>query len=87
MGKKMSKLEFRDKIFDQYDTNKNNVIDKGEIKLFLKDILKELENKELSSEVLNQTFKELDKNKNKELSRWEVTEILDQIWEKRYGKK
>lgn len=83
----MSKLQFRDQIFDKYDKNKNNVIDKGEIILFLKDVLEELETTDITNDILNKTFKELDKNKNKELSRWEVTEILDKIWEKRYGKK
>ena len=85
MGNKISKLEFRDKLFEKYDSNKNNVLDHNEIKLFLKDILLEL-GLELTKENYKNIFDKLDKNKNNELSRYEVTEIIDEIWAKKYNK-
>ncbi len=85
MGNKISKLEFRDKVFEQYDSNKNNVLDHVEIKEFLVNILKELK-EETTEEKIQEYFEKLDTNKNKELSRYEVSEIIDEFWEKKFGK-
>ena len=81
MGNKMTKKEFTKKIFDKYDTNKNNSIDQGEMKIFIRKILDDSGYSNVSDYTLEVYIEKWDKDGNGKLSRHEVKEVLEHAWE------
>lgn len=86
MGNNLTKKQFADKLFEKYDTNKNNSIDKEEIKIFVRKLLNDSGYFNISDYTIDVYIKKWDKDGNGKLSRNEVRPILENAWEEKYKK-
>ncbi len=75
------------KIYDKYDHNKDNCLNKDEAKLFTKEILEEMGYYHMSDKNLEIYINKWDVNKDGKLSRKEVEPLLEGVFKEVSSKK
>lgn len=67
------------RVEERYDINRDGKLQTAEVKIFLRDVIDEVQDKGRYSALNSDVLKEYDKNKDKMINKYELTEIIKDV--------